>query len=88
MATLVGRLFPLGPVMLLDIGTTTTDIVPILNGRPDPRGHTDFDRLHVGELVYTGWRRTPVCALLHGLAAEVFATTHDCCLIFSPGSRG
>ena len=35
-----------------------------------------------GELVYTGVRRTPVCALLGGDgAAELFATTHDVYLL-------
>ena len=37
--------------------------------------------MHNGELIYTGWRESPARALLHGQAAEVFATTHDCCLI-------
>src|SRR5262249_24124617 len=64
--------------LLIDIGSTTTDIVPLNDGKPIPRGLTDFDRLRRRELVYTGVRRTPVCALLgEAVAAELFATTLD-----------
>jgi (4-(4-[2-(gamma-L-glutamylamino)ethyl]phenoxymethyl)furan-2-yl)methanamine synthase len=43
-----------------------------------PVGRTDTDRLRSGELVYTGAKRTPVCALLPlETAAEWFATTND-----------
>src|SRR5262249_30720589 len=39
---------------------------------------TDYDRISSRELIYTGVRRTPVCAILgwNG-AAELFATTLD-----------
>ena len=78
LATYVGRLAPHGPALLVDIGSTTTDIIPLLDGRPTPRGRTDPDRLACGELVYCGVRRTPLCAIF-GLAkaAEFFATTED-----------
>lgn len=72
------RLVPAGCGMLLDIGSTTTDLEPLQDGRPRPRAHTDVDRLRSLELVYTGVRRTPVCAIVgHGVAAELFATTQD-----------
>ena len=78
LATLAGRYAPQGSALLLDIGSTTSDIVPLLDGVPVPRGRTDPDRLRLGELVYTGVRRTPLCALLSdGHAAELFATTLD-----------
>jgi hypothetical protein len=72
--------------LLIDIGSTTTDLIPLFGGRPVPRGRTDTDRLRSGELVYAGIKRTPVCALatalphrgaMSGLAAELFATTRD-----------
>lgn len=72
--------------LLIDIGTTTTDIIPIDKGAPIPRGYTDRGRLESGELVYTGVRRTPLCAVVPAvvvagrdcpLAAELFATTLD-----------
>jgi hypothetical protein len=81
LATWVGRMFPQGPVLLLDIGTTTTDIVPIVDGQPRPKGRTDHQRMLHHELVYLGWRRTPVCAVVQGVAAEWFATMHDVFLV-------
>lgn len=69
-----------GDGLLIDVGTTTTDVVPFAGGAAVPKGRTDPERLASGELIYRGWRRTPLCALLDGAAAELFATTHDACL--------
>ncbi len=81
-ATFAGRLAPEGPALVLDVGSTTTDVVPQRDGRPVPRARTDPERLRAGELVYTGVRRTPLCALLSGQgAAECFATTLDAYLL-------
>src|SRR5947209_852439 len=78
LATWVGWIQAPGLVLLVDIGSTTTDIIPILDRLPVPLGTTDEDRLRSGELVYMGVRRTPVCAILGpAVAAEWFATTHD-----------
>lgn len=72
--------------LLVDIGSTTTDIVPISQGVPVPQGRTDPDRLASGELVYAGALRTPLCALVDEVTvrgrtyrtmAELFATTLD-----------
>jgi probable H4MPT-linked C1 transfer pathway protein len=58
------------------------DIAPCWNGRPMPRARTDPERLAVGELIYTGATRTPVCALLsEGIASEFFATALDVGLV-------
>jgi probable H4MPT-linked C1 transfer pathway protein len=82
LATFAGRFAPFGPALVIDIGSTTTDIVPLLDGRPVPRGRTDPERLRAHELVYTGVRRTPLCALLDAeVAAELFATTLDVYLL-------
>ncbi len=48
----------------IDVGTTTTDIIPIVNGQVVASGMTDPDRLASGELVYTGALRTPVEAIV------------------------
>jgi (4-(4-[2-(gamma-L-glutamylamino)ethyl]phenoxymethyl)furan-2-yl)methanamine synthase len=82
LATYAGRFTPEGSALLLDIGSTTTDIVPLLNGKPVPFGRTDPERLRCHELIYTGVRRTPLCALLgpEG-AAELFASTLDAYLV-------
>jgi probable H4MPT-linked C1 transfer pathway protein len=81
-ATYVGRLVPDGAAILVDIGSTTTDLIPLLDGQPCPAGRTDTERLKSREMVYTGVRRTPVCAFLgrDGMA-EFFATIHDVNLI-------
>lgn len=86
LATWLGRIAPDGNALLIDVGSTTTDIIPLSGGVPIPEGLTDSARLISGELVYTGARRTPVCAVAHSvpfngadcpLAAELFATTLD-----------
>ncbi len=45
--------------ILIDMGSTTTDIIPIVGGVVRAIGLTDPDRLASGELVYTGALRTP-----------------------------
>lgn len=81
-ATMFGRLTTNMPALLIDIGSTTTDIIPILEGKPANQAWTDPERLKAHELCYTGVRRTPVCALLQGQhAAEVFATMLDVYLL-------
>jgi probable H4MPT-linked C1 transfer pathway protein len=78
LATYAGRYVPEGRAILVDVGSTTTDVIPILDGIPVPEGKTDYDRMFSGELLYTGVRRTPVCAVAPWyLAAELFATTLD-----------
>jgi (4-(4-[2-(gamma-L-glutamylamino)ethyl]phenoxymethyl)furan-2-yl)methanamine synthase len=46
--------------LLIDFGSTTADIIPIRNAKPAVRGLTDGERQSTGELVYTGFTRTPV----------------------------
>src|SRR2546428_1199477 len=65
-AQLVARSFP--EAILIDTGTTTTDIIPIAGGRVAARGRTDHERLREGELVYTGALRTPAEAIAHTVA--------------------
>jgi probable H4MPT-linked C1 transfer pathway protein len=50
--------------LLVDIGTTSTDIIPIVGGDVGVAGWTDPDRLASSELVYTGAVRTPVEAIV------------------------
>lgn len=72
--------------LLIDIGTTTTDIIPITGGLVVARGRTDPERLASGELVYTGALRTPAEAIASeiplrgetvGVSAEGFALAGD-----------
>lgn len=76
--------------LLIDIGSTTTDIIAVADGRVVTRAQTDFDRLCEGSLVYVGCRRTPVCALVNelrfrdqpcGIMNEFFATTDDAMIL-------
>ncbi len=53
----------LGDGMLVDLGSTTTDLVPFAGGRVRARGTSDHERLCARELVYLGLVRTPLCAL-------------------------
>jgi probable H4MPT-linked C1 transfer pathway protein len=83
LATLAGQWCPRGVGLLIDIGSTTTDIIPLLDGQPATRGKIDPTRLREGELLYTGVRRTPIMAVLPpgSVAAELFATMHDAYLL-------
>jgi (4-(4-[2-(gamma-L-glutamylamino)ethyl]phenoxymethyl)furan-2-yl)methanamine synthase len=49
--------------ILIDIGTTSTDVIPILQGEMASLGRTDPERLLSRELLYTGAVRTPVEAI-------------------------
>jgi probable H4MPT-linked C1 transfer pathway protein len=83
-ASLVARTVP--DALVVDMGSTTTDLVPVAGGRAKARGLTDASRLEAGELVYTGATRTPLMAVaerapvLGGwtlVMAEHFATMAD-----------
>lgn len=72
--------------LLIDIGSTTTDIIPFSASKPVNQGFTDAERMRLSELVYTGVVRTPVmavtqsvkfCGQEYWVAAEHFATTSD-----------
>ena len=49
--------------LLIDIGSTTTDIIPIVGGRVAAVGYTDAERLATGELIYIGMTRSFVMSL-------------------------
>ena len=49
--------------LLIDVGSTTADVVPIAAGRVAATGHNDLERLLAGELVYTGVLRTNLAAI-------------------------
>lgn len=75
-----------GEGILVDLGSTTTDLLLLAEGAVRARGHTDRERLAMGELVYTGLTRTPVMALADRapfagrwvpLMNELFATAAD-----------
>ncbi len=62
-ALFIGKKFP--NCILIDIGSTTTDIIPITNGFPSTSGKTDLERLLSGELIYTGSLRSTIPSIVH-----------------------
>ncbi len=86
LARYCGRFTDGAPALMIDVGSTTVDVVPLHDGQPACVGFTDLERLAAGELIYTGVERSPVCGVVHSLpyggqrcpvAQEVFATTRD-----------
>lgn len=76
----------LGEGLLIDMGSTTTDLIPVAGGLPASCGFTDAERLAHGELVYTGLARTflmagparvPFAGRWTGLMNEWFADMAD-----------
>ena len=76
----------LGEALLVDIGSTTTDLLILAGHQVKGRGYTDYERMRYDELIYTGIIRTPVMAIADrapfegewtGLMAEHFATMAD-----------
>jgi (4-(4-[2-(gamma-L-glutamylamino)ethyl]phenoxymethyl)furan-2-yl)methanamine synthase len=49
--------------LLIDVGSTTADVIPILDGRVAASARDDLGRLLAGELVYTGVLRTNLAAV-------------------------
>lgn len=86
LAAFACRFVSTSPALLIDVGSTTCDVIPLVGGQPVPQGVTDTQRLLSGELVYTGIERSPVCAVVQcvpyrgamcPVAQEVFATMAD-----------
>jgi probable H4MPT-linked C1 transfer pathway protein len=76
--------------VIIDIGSTTTSIIPIVQGKICAHGKTDLDKLMFGELVYTGSLRTNVATIVNyvplrggiaRVASELFAQSGDIHLI-------
>lgn len=83
-AQLVGT--HLQDALLVDMGSTTTDVIAIKDGQPAVTGFTDAGRLASCELVYTGLTRTAVMGVAtsasfkgreQGLCREYLATMAD-----------
>ena len=72
--------------IFIDVGSTTTDIVPVASTSLRADDHGDAARLARRELIYVGVARTPLCALADrirfgeqefNVMNELFATTAD-----------
>jgi probable H4MPT-linked C1 transfer pathway protein len=86
LASFSGRYVPQGPGLLIDVGSTTSDLIPLVDGVAVTIGKTDTNRMVNGELIYTGVQRSPVCAVAALVpwrgrkcptAQEAFATMWD-----------
>ena len=75
---------------IVDVGSTTTSIIPVINGNVVAAGKTDLEKLLNGELVYTGALRTNVAAIVNSIpvrggiarvSSELFALSGDIHLI-------
>ena len=86
-----------GDALFVDMGSTTTDIVPLAGGFVRAVGYSDAERLVSGELVYTGLTRSFVMTLgprapMNGqwvsLAGEYFASTADVYRVFGELPEG
>ena len=76
--------------VVVDVGSTTTSIVPVINGKIAAEGKTDLEKLQNGELVYSGSLRTNVAAIVNAIpvkgtmtrvSSELFAQSGDVYLI-------
>ncbi len=78
--------------LIVDVGSTTTSIIPIVNGEIAADGKTDLEKLSNGELVYTGALRTNVATIVNYIpfrggktrvSSELFAQSGDVHLLLN-----
>jgi hypothetical protein len=76
--------------VVVDVGSTSSSIIPVLAAQVAAKGKTDLDKLICGELVYTGGLRTNVAAIVQSVpikgavasvASELFALSADVHLV-------
>ncbi|HUT17203.1 MAG TPA: hydantoinase/oxoprolinase family protein, partial [Acidobacteriota bacterium] len=76
--------------VIIDVGSTSTSIIPVVDGRIVAAGKTDLEKLMIGELVYTGSLRTNVAAIVSSVplrddaarvSSELFAQSGDAHLV-------
>jgi probable H4MPT-linked C1 transfer pathway protein len=72
--------------VVIDVGSTTTSVIPVIDGKLAAEGRTDLEKLQKGELVYSGALRTNVATIVnsipvHGrmtrVSSELFAQSGD-----------
>jgi probable H4MPT-linked C1 transfer pathway protein len=76
--------------VIIDVGSTSTSIIPVIDGCVSAAAKTDLEKLIIGELVYTGSLRTNVAAILTSfplrdgsarVSSELFAQSGDAHLV-------
>jgi len=72
--------------IVVDVGSTTTSIIPVINGKIAVEGRTDLEKLQNGELVYSGSLRTNIATIINEIpiqgittrvSSELFAQSGD-----------
>jgi probable H4MPT-linked C1 transfer pathway protein len=72
--------------VVIDVGSTSTSIIPIIDGKIVAEGKTDLEKLQNGELVYSGSLRTniativkkiPVKQKMTRISSELFSQSGD-----------
>jgi (4-(4-[2-(gamma-L-glutamylamino)ethyl]phenoxymethyl)furan-2-yl)methanamine synthase len=72
--------------VVVDVGSTSTSIIPIMDGKIATKGKTDLEKLQNGELVYSGSLRTnvativdkiPVKGKMTRVSSELFSQSGD-----------
>ncbi|MEM1514698.1 MAG: hydantoinase/oxoprolinase family protein [Candidatus Bathyarchaeia archaeon] len=85
---MISKLLP--NCIIIDVGSTTTSIIPVINGKIAAEGKNDLEKLINGELVYSGALRTNIAAIVNSVpikgsmarvSSELFATSGDVHLI-------
>ena len=78
--------------IIVDVGSTTTSIIPVINGKVAATGITDPEKLQNGELVYSGSLRTNIAAIVDAIpvkgrltrvSSELFAQSGDVHLLLN-----
>jgi probable H4MPT-linked C1 transfer pathway protein len=76
--------------IIIDVGSTSTSIIPVVDGHISATGKTDLEKLMNGELVYTGSLRTNIAAIVNSIplrngiarvSSELFAQSGDVHLV-------
>ncbi len=70
MAHHCSQLLSKGTHILIDVGTTTTDILPLAEGEVATKGIDDTTRLQRGELVYCGVERASLSSIVSSLIID------------------
>ena len=83
--------------VIIDVGSTSSSIIPVIDGHTSAAGKTDLEKLMDGELVYTGSLRTNVAAIVNSIpfrdgvaqvSSELFAQSGDVHLVLGNITEG
>lgn len=83
--------------IVVDVGSTTTSIIPVVNGKIAAKGRTDLGKLQNGELVYSGSLRTNIATIVDAIpvrgnmtrvSSELFSQSGDVHLLLGNISEG